>query len=139
MELTPQQAGNLVARVKDLILEAKGKGVPFIVKWPVEMRLELSERDDLNWPALTCVEGPRKYIIWGSLPLEIKKIEKGVEHEQEAAEVSFLKDAIGFGVVQEDKTEELDKTSGEWHTVRKELGYEDSDGDLRVFKHQGCQ
>ncbi len=53
--------------------------------------------------------------------------------------MSFLKDAIGSGAIQEDKTEELDRTSGEWHTVRKELGYEDSDGDLRVFKHQGCQ
>ena len=49
-----------------------------------------------------------------------------------------MRDIIGEGVIEEKETEELDKTSGEWHTVRRELGYEDLDGDLRVFKHHGC-
>ena len=53
-------------------------------------------------------------------------------------EAAFLKDIVGEGVIEERETKELDKTSGEWHTVRRELGYGDLDGDPRVFKHYGC-
>ena len=45
-----------------MISEVIEKGARFVIKWPVNMRLELTERDDKDWPSVICKEGFKKYI-----------------------------------------------------------------------------
>ena len=76
--LTAEKLVEVTANIKRAMGIAIKGGVPYIVRWPVDQRLDIVGEGDADMPSVICEEQGRKFIVWGSLPLAMRRV-KGEE------------------------------------------------------------
>ncbi len=81
--LTAEKLAEVATNIKQAIRLAIKGSIPYIVRWPVEQRLDIIGEGDAN-PSVICEEQGRKFVAWGSLPLATRRI-RG-EEPREVAE-----------------------------------------------------